>query len=288
MVPETRTDLPVARKMWRTLEPFHGMIYFAPEGPEHYERIGLRGSRMGYFASRSAPMGPVPSEVVIATFFNFFPDLVHRSMDTAWELASPADVLAARFAAADAALRRMLGEETLVSPEMEEAAALAQRATEACRPEGRPLFGGHASLAWPTAPHLVLWHAITLLREFRGDGHVAALTAEGLGGCEALVMHAATGDIPADSLKTSRAWPDREWEQACAGLRDRGWLDGEARLSRTGWEHRSWVEERTDQLASPPWEHLGAEGCDRLRALVRPWSRTISEGGTFARPPADD
>ena len=96
-----------ARKTWRTLEPIHGMIYFAPEAAARYEALGLRG-RSGYFASRSAPMGAVPAPVVVATFYNFEPGLVHESMDGVWNLATPAQLLDARLAAADAALRRAL------------------------------------------------------------------------------------------------------------------------------------------------------------------------------------
>ena len=70
-------DRTTARKMWRTLEPYHGMIYFVPEAVAEYDEIGLAPGRMGYFASRSAAMGPVPAAVVVATFFNFHPDLVH-------------------------------------------------------------------------------------------------------------------------------------------------------------------------------------------------------------------
>src|SRR3954467_674284 len=104
-------DPMIARRTWRTLEPVHGMIYFAPESAASYEAIGLRGNRMGYFASRSAAMGAVPAEVVIATFFNFCPEVVSASIPAAWAVAPPAKVIEARFAAADAALRRALGGE---------------------------------------------------------------------------------------------------------------------------------------------------------------------------------
>src|SRR6266545_3213736 len=100
----------VARKTWRTLEPIHGMIYFAPEGRERYASIGLEGGRMGYFASRAAALGPVPAEAVIASFYNFNPALVRHSIPAAWALAPPERVLDARFEAADLALRRAFGE----------------------------------------------------------------------------------------------------------------------------------------------------------------------------------
>lgn len=277
----TTLDPVLARKQWRTLEPYHGMIYFVPEAEERYRAAGLEPGRMGYFASRSAPMGAVPAEVVIATFFNFNPDLVRSVIPRAWSLASPEQVLSARLAAADAALTRLLGE-AIGSGEMVEAAALARVAADACHPAGRPLFAGHASLPWPDEPHLALWHAVSLLREFRGDGHIAAMVTEGvLDGCEALVIHAATGDISAAVLRGTRAWPDEAWDATIDRLRSRGWVDASGSLTEAGRLHRDRVEELTDRNALGPWEALGEEESDRLRALVRPWSRAISEAGTF-------
>jgi hypothetical protein len=184
-------DLALPRKMLRTLEPYHGMIYFVPEANDAYERIGLRGRRMGYFASRSAAMGAVSADVVIATFFNFSPDVVRRAIPAAWQQAAPTDVVDARLGAADAALRRMLGDE-ITSDAMREAADLSRAATAGCFREGHPLYASHAAQPWPDDPHLVLWHAQTLLREFRGDGHVAVLVAQGLTGCEALAERGPT------------------------------------------------------------------------------------------------
>lgn len=271
-------DPSLSRRMLRTLEPFHGMIYFVPEAHDAYTAVGLKGRRMGYFASRSAAMGPVPAELVIATFFNFHPDLVRRSIPEAWELASPSQVVEARLEAADRALRRMVGE-AVDSPEMTEAAALARRATEGCRPEGRPLYAGHASLPWPSTsdPHLVLWHAQTLLREFRGDGHVAALVAADLTGLEALVVHQATGELPPGVLQGTRAWSDEEWATGEASVRDKGWLAGDGSLTQAGQRARAEVEDLTDRLALSCWEQLGEASCSRLRDLVRPWSRAIAE-----------
>lgn len=274
----------IARKTWRTLEPVHGMIYFVPEAPERYTAVGLRSRRMGYFASRAAALGPVPAEVVIAAFFNFRPDLVRQQIPEAWSLATPARILNARLDAADAALRRALGP-AVESPEMVEVAELVCQAAEAAclRPEGRPLFAAHAALPWPgpDEPHLRLWHAQTLLREFRGDAHVAALLLEGLTGVEALVIHAATGEVPADILRVSRAWSEDEWAAAVESLRSRGLVaaDGELALTEAGLAHRAWVEDRTDALAASAYEPLGEDGCARLRTLGRPFSKAIVDGG---------
>ena len=276
-------DPVVARKTWRTAEPIHGAVYFAEEQAEVYGRLGLVG-REGYFASRSAAMGPVGPEVVIATFFNFNPDLVRQAIPSAWTKATPAQILEARLEVADRMLRRMCGD--LLDDGVDEAADLARTAAEvACEhPEGRALFAAHAQLPWPDEPHLRLWHAQTLLREFRGDAHVAILTAEGIDGCEALVLHAASGEVPAAVLLATRAWPDADWMAAEERLRDRGHLGIDGALTDEGRAHRQSVEDRTDALSAAPYAALGDEGCERLRTLTRPLSKAIVEGGGLGLP----
>ena len=279
-------DGTAARKTWRTLEPIHGLIYFAPEASEAYVGVGLPPAMGGYFASRAAAMGPVPAEVVIATFFNFFPDFVRETIPAAWSVASPEQILAARHAAAERALRARLGP-LADGPEVEEAAVAARWAAESSTqwPEGRPLFAAHAALPWPDDPLMVLWHAQTLLREFRGDGHIAAMTVEGVSGLEALILHGATGEVPPATLRSSRQWPKDAWAAGEDGLRSRGWLDADGGLTEAGRAHRQWVEDRTDALAAPAYEVLGEEGCERLRTLCRPLSKAIVEGGAFGFRP---
>jgi hypothetical protein len=272
----------LARKMWRTLEPYHGMIYFTPRATEAYAELGITG-RTGYFASRSAPMGAVPASVVIATFFNFNPALVEKSMRDAWQVTTPEAIIGARFAAAAAALRDLLGDEVIGSPELAEAADLARAAAEACDAPGRPLYAAHAELGWPDEPHLVLWHAITLLREYRGDGHIAALVVEGLDGCEALVTHGSSGVIPPPLLQATRGYTDDEWAAAQQRLEARGWRhDGEP--TALGVEARERIEQVTDERAMAPWVAIGEEAADRLRSLVRPMSKAIAQGDVFQVP----
>jgi hypothetical protein len=270
----------LSRKMWRTLEPYHGLIYFTPHAEAAYAALGIHG-RDGYFASRSAPLGAVGPEVVIATFFNFHPPLIHHAIPAAWEKASPEQILAARLSAADAALREVLGD-AVDGDDVIEAATLAETAARACAPAGRPLYAGHAQLPWPDDPHLVLWHAITLLREFRGDGHIAALVTADLDPCEALITHAGASDsgIGYEVLQRSRAWPEEDWQAAQERLAARGLFDG-ARLTDAGNALRARIEEQTDEAALAPWETLSGDDATRLRALVRPWSRAISESGVF-------
>jgi hypothetical protein len=269
-----------ARKTWRTLEPLHGMVYFAPEAEASYARLGI-GGRAGYFASRSAPMGAVGAGTVVAAFFNFEPSLVHRSMDGVWDRTTPAAVLEARTEVAGAALRRMIGP-AADTDDVRTAADLARRAAlRACeRTEGRPLFGGHADLPWPDAPLETLWHAQTLLREFRGDGHIALLVEHGISGIEALVLHEATAQLPTTLLKDTRGWTDDEWDAAAVTLRERGWLAPGASadhlaLTDQGSRVRNAVEEATDRLAVRAYEAIGEDGCGTLRGLARPLSRTV-------------
>jgi hypothetical protein len=269
----------VARKTWRTLEPLHGMVYFVPEAAEAYGRLGITG-RAGYFASRAAPMGAVTADVVVSTFFNFSPELVHAAIPAAWEVATPAALVAARFDAVDAAFRRLLGEPALASDDMQRAADLARTAAEEAgrRVEGRPLAAAHADVAWPSAPHLVLWHAQSILREYRGDGHVAQLVVRGLSGLEALVTHAAAGEVPAHLLRSTRGWSRQEWDGAVVALQGQGVLQrgDELRFTPSGSALRRSLEEGTDALAAAPYAALGEERCAELRALVRPWSRTFA------------
>lgn len=278
----------IARKMWRTLEAYHSMIYFVPEAIQGQKDLKMRGPRpkyaaaMGYFASRAAPLGAASAELVIATFFNFSPELVRSVIPDAWERATPEEIVANRLNSADRALRRMLGDH-IASPEMIEAAKLARQATTACSPIGRPLYAAHASLPWPEAPHLELWHAITLLREFRSDGHIAVLLVEQINGCEALVLHAATGAVPPIALQSTRGWSDETWAATSKGLRQRGLLKADGSLTEAGAALRESIETRTDQLAMAPWQHLGEPSCHRLRHLVRPFSKAIANAGTFPK-----
>ena len=269
-----------ACKTWRTLEPLHGMIYFVPEAGEAYSALGVDG-RDGYFASRAAPMGAVGADVVIATFFNFNPKLVHDAIPGAWQMAAPEALVTARFDAVDAAFGRLLGGAVLASVEARRAALLARTAAEEAgrRPEARPLAAAHAGLGWPDEPHLQLWHAQSILREFRGDGHIALLVVHGLSGIEALVTHAVAGDVPAHVLRTSRGWSQEAWDAAVDGLRGRGWLQRGDGLRFTGWgaAQRRAIEEGTDALAAAPYAALGDDGCAELRALARPWSMAFAD-----------
>jgi hypothetical protein len=272
----------VSRKNWRALEPVHAQVYFSPENFEEYAALGYdvkANPLAGYFPARAAAMGAVNAATVQATFFNFSEIAVVFGMDKAWEIATPEQLIAARYRGVDRTLRRLCGD-LLDSPDVERAVELARTATEGCTPYGRPLYAGNAALEWPDTPHLQLFHAVTLLREFRGDGHIAALVSEGVTGLQAAIMHVAQGDAwTREPLRKTRVYTSEQWDEACVVLRERGWLDESDQFTETGAAVRQRIEDQTDVLALPPWEHLGEEGCEQLRALVRPLSKAIVDGG---------
>jgi hypothetical protein len=279
------SDLPFHRRTWMTLEPIHAMVYFTPVGPPTYEAIGLN-ARQGYFASRAAAMGAASAEVVISTFFNFAPDLVRASIPSAWAVASPAAVLDARYRVVRDAFDQHCPDH-VHSPATTTAAQLAKTiALEACnRLEGRPLFAGHASLPWPDDenPAVVLWHAQTLLREFRGDGHIVALVAEGFSGIDAHVTHIATGQVPQDLMRSTRAWSDDDFEASIDSLRGRGLIarsnEGAISLTEAGLAQRERIEALTDALAAAPYQRVGDQHCAQLRAAARPFAQAVVDAG---------
>lgn len=270
--------------MWTLFEPIHATVYFAPEVSDSMRDVGLKGWWMGYFAGRAAPLGPVGAAVVTATFYNFRPQMVERALPDAWDYASPAEVIDARWASVDRALRRLLGESAIDSQQLARAADLASVASDGCDVAGRALFAAHTQLARQEQPHLALWRAATLLREHRGDGHVAALLDAELDGCEALITMSATGSVPGEVLQKARGWTDDEWSQAIDRLSSRGWLDASHELTDAGRGARQEIERRTDALAAAPWRALGVERCAELAELLRPITERILDAGGLPIP----
>ncbi|WP_432586185.1 hypothetical protein ABVG11_08300 [Streptomyces sp. HD1123-B1] len=281
------TSLPerAARRCHTVVNPLHSAVYFAPDYGHELARLGMEERGAVYFVNRAAAFGRVGAGVVTATFYNFKHELIARHLPKVWDVISPEAALDARLRAADSVLRRVLGDETVASKEMAEAAELALRATEACSRAARPLYAAHADLPIPDAPHLAFWHAATLLREHRGDSHLMTLVGAGLDGVEALASHAASGKgmSPKWILRT-RGWNEDEWTAAQDRLRDRGLLTADNELTDAGTELRAALENETDRLDAAPYEHLGAAGVARLTELAGAFTTTALERGAF---PAD-
>jgi hypothetical protein len=274
------TPRPDAREWWRPIELVHAVTYFAEESRRELAATGLRGFWMGYFAARVAPVGPVEPATVVATFFNFHPAMVERSLPDAWSFADPPDVLAARRQAAGQALRRL-------DPSVEVAAGtlvpLLERVVAEADGSGRVLFSANRALDPVDDPVESLWQACTCLREHRGDGHVAALTTAGLSGCQALVLFALSEGLPPQMFLDARGWSTEEWGRARVDLERRGLVHGD-QMTPLGLELRRGVEQTTDGLAAQPFAVLGhAEAAEAHRALSVLAGR-VAAGGEIPFP----
>jgi hypothetical protein len=269
-----------ARALWMRLEPIHACAYYSPESAEELGRLDLTGWA-AYVAGRSAPLGQVPASVVTACFFNFAPGLIERCVPSCWTNCTPEDAWSGRLTGTDRTLRRLLGNDAVQSPEVADAARIARRAAEAAPPDGRPFFAAHSHLEWPNEPHLVLWQAITLLREHRGDGHSAAAIAHGLTGLETHVTHAAATKLTSKEIVTTRrGWSDAEWDEATRTLRERSVLDDNDELTAEGKAMRASVEDATDRAAAGAWQGLTSDDAGRLAATGGKLSESViaSEG----------
>ncbi len=269
-------DTSLARRFFERFEPVHGITYFAPEARATIDQLGYRGFWRGYFAARSAPLGAVAPRLVEAVFYNFASFRVAKSLDGAWDDVSPQQALAARQAGAVAALRRygLTDNENLRI-----AAELLGNAARNAALGGRPLYAALTTVPWPEEPVAGLWHAATLLREQRGDAHVAALVASGITGRESNVLHAAAGRASKDNIMRSRDYDDAEWADIELALTQRGLLDGNGVLTPAGQDLKTDIENRTDGASLPTLDALTDDEVETLFRTLTPITRQVIAGG---------
>lgn len=274
----TDRDGGVTRTLWRLLEVLHSVIYYAPERPVVYDAVGFKGGWMAYFATRSAALGEVPPAVVTACFYGFAPRMVERALPDAWRHATPADAVAARYEVFHRASTRLLG------PAVDEwaDASLADDVASVVHdvaPAGSPMFAAHASLDIPVPTHLRLFWAAAALREYRGDAHIAALRAAGIGPVESHVLMVALGLVPPEQ-RTFRGWDEDEWRDGVAALVDRGWLDAQGEVTREGHRGRSAIERETDLMSMAAWtgrdDRWLSDAVNRLAPLA---GQVVTGGG---------
>jgi hypothetical protein len=199
-------------------------------------------------------------------FFSFAPAMVARALPEVWRRVSPEQALAARLDGAVAALRAILPPEPL---RWAEAAELLEIAAGAAVTDGRALGAANAALPKPSDTLARLWRAVTVLREHRGDGHIAALVDAEITGCQALVLRNALHG-GREQLQPNRGWTDSEWDAAAQTLVQRGWLGHGGRPTATGEAAHRAVESRTDQLAAQPWTALSSADQTRLLHVLTP------------------
>ena len=270
-----------ARHMFELLEPICLVTYFADESNEELAALGHRTYWDGYFAARAAPLGRVPAQVVHAAFYSFAEGEAARHIPSAWETVPPETSFAAWRRGSAASVRRILGAELADSPGLVRAADLATKAATGAPTEGRVMYAGWRALEVPGDPVTRLWHAATMLREHRGDGHVAALLAAGVGGTEAHVLSAlAHGIYPAESFGRIHHLPKKRLAAVMAGLRERGLVDVDGRFTDAGRETQQRIEAMTDELATPPYDALTPAELDELIAELEPLTATLVAAGS--------
>lgn len=271
---------PVARRLYELTEPISLVNFFSPEPNEAMAALGFRGYWDGYFAGRSAPLGRVPAEVVHAAFYNFAEGEVARHIPKVWETTTPEAAHAAREQGCVAALRRILGDQ-VGTPGLARAADLLARASTGAPTEGRVMYAGLRTLPMPEEPVARLWHAANMLREHRGDGHIAALVCERIGGTEAHVLSALDlGIHPAESFGRIHHLPEARLAEVMDGLRHRGLLDASGRFTAAGRATKARIESVTDALAEAPYDVLDPDELAELVAVLEPISTRLGETGS--------
>ncbi|SDM04896.1 MarR family winged helix-turn-helix transcriptional regulator [Nonomuraea jiangxiensis] len=260
-------------RMFELVEPI-ATVTFSEVANEAFLAVGMRNYWDGYFAGRAAPLGPAPAAVVHAVFYNFADGEVARHIPWVWGKITPQEAITVRERGSTAALRQMIGE-LADSPGLVRAADLATRAAVSAPTEGRPLYAGLRALDVPEEPVARLWHAATLLREHRGDGHNAALLAHGIGGTEAHVLMAVSLGMRAEEFGRIHHLPKARLTAVVDGLRGRGLVDAAGGFTDAGRETRQRIEALTDELAAPAYDVLSADELDELAAGLEPIAAAV-------------
>lgn len=276
-----------ARRLRDAIEPLAMVTVWSDPAREEAGAVGL-DFLGGYVGGRASALGDVEGSVAAAAFAVFEPGLVAGLWDQARAACPVAELRAMRERAGTAALRTALGEAAEAGEaEVDAVVETLRIALDPADVIGRPLYAGMSALPWPQDPYGRLWHATTLLREHRGDSHVAACVAAGLDGIEANVLTELWVGFELLEYTATRAWPTAATDIALARLRARGLLDGgdgATTLSAEGHRLRDRIEEATDRAQQPVVDALGAD-LDRLVDTLGRWSEAVVARGWFPPDP---
>jgi hypothetical protein len=269
-----------ARRLFELVEPVAVVTYMAEEPTAAVMALGLPNVWDAYFAGRAAPFGrDVPAEVVDALFYNFAEGEVARHIPRVWDRVTAEAAHVARTQGSVAALRRMLGP-LADTPAVGRAGELLIRAGTNAPTEGRAIYAAFRTLPLPTEPLARLWHGANLLREHRGDGHVAALLTFGVGRTEAHVLHALSEGMPAEKFGRVSHLPPAQLAAVIDGMRARGLVGDDGWLTPAGQQVKADVESLTDQLAAPAYDILQPDELDQLIADLEPLAAVLVAAGS--------
>jgi hypothetical protein len=270
---------PVERELWRVLEAVHVVAFFTPEAEAVNRELGLRGFWEGYFAARSAPLGTPGPRLVTALFHGFAPRMVEKALPGVWSRTEPVRVLDARARLARLALAAHVADGSALVGAADRLAEVLAGLDVA----GHPLAAAHLDVPVPADPLGRVWHAATVLREHRGDGHVAALVAAQVDGVEAHWLHRAAL-VPRQ--REFRGWTEQEWAAGADRLRDRGLLDAAGEPTERGRELRAEIERSTDRSAASALRPLDDAALRELLDALSPPARSIADAGAVPYPNA--
>lgn len=264
----------MARRMFELIEPIGLIPYVSEPANQDLFELGFTNYWDVYFAGRAAPLGLVPAEVVDALFYNFAPGEVARHIPKVWSTTTPDAAIAARQRGCARVLREILRDH-VDSPAFARTARLLLKAATSAPYEGRPMYAALRALPIPEDVVGRLFHAATLLREHRGDGHIAALVAEGIGGLEAHALVALDMGMPAERFGRLHHLPAERIAAVVDGLRQRGMVADDGQLSEQGRAVKARVEALTDTLAAEPYERLQPPELDELGGGLEPLTELL-------------
>ena len=264
-----------ARRLRDAGEPLAMHAVWSPGTNAALTALGMP-TLAAYVGGRAASLGEPAASVVVSSFAWFEPGLVIGLYATARSAVPRLALLAARDAATAASLRAILPADR---EQVDEVGGLIADAVEAADGTGRPMFSGLRERGRPSDPWQRLWWACDLVREHRGDSHVVAAGAAGVGPVEMNVLTELWIGMPLLSYAATRGWPPQALSAAVQALERRGWLlDGE--LTPAGTVARTEIETRTDAQEQSIVDALG----DRLPQVclrLDDWSARCIAAGAF-------
>ena len=221
--------------------------------------------------------------------------MVRKAVPSCWDVVDPARLTVERAIAASGALTGLCQADALTTATA--VLPMLRTASARCMGEGRMMASANAGL-WPTIepelrrrglPSLAigvaeLWQGCTTLREHRGDGHVAALLANGLSGLEAHLLAAGTQGVGPEVLRDNRGWTVPQWDGALGRLAARGLLHADGTATEAGELLRQHVERMTDDLAASAFATLHDEELGYLYAALLACARQIQGSGCIPFP----
>jgi hypothetical protein len=262
------TALPVAvaegspaRRLRDACEPVAMHAVWSRATNERLAQLGL-DFLTSYVGGRGAFLGEPAGAVVAAAFAWFEPGLVTTLWDAARAAVALDRLVQARDESTVASLREILAD-----------------AAEAADGMGRPLFSGRRADGRPQDAVHCLWWACGLVREHRGDSHVAVAAADGLDPIEMNILTELWIGMPLLSYTATRGWAPDAMQRAIARLESRGWVrDGG--LTDSGLAARLSIEQRTDAQEEPIVAALG-DRLDEVCGLLNHWGELCIEAGAF-------